>query len=292
MKTKMKKLYLIPIILLLSLQSGISVALVPELGDENCDSLILVSDWDSNNVKIFDGCSGAYVKNLDSQNLVDGPLGILQAPDGDVLLVSENNKRLLKYDFETLSTGTVIMGDDPNTAPVEDTFIAGPSGAIIDSDGFMYAASYTQNKVVKINTETWQIVDQMLAANNGQIIGIDAGLAIGGGHLYLPGYDSNNIIKINLSTKAVSEVVARNAGGLKTPRTILLKASELWVTAEVGNAVMVFDLASGEFKQTLVEISRPTGMQQDGDNHFLVNTRDAVFRVVNDASSFEKIVVQ
>lgn len=291
MKTKMKKPYLIHIILFFSLLSLTSQAMVPDLGDENCDSLILVSDWNSNNVKIFDGCSGIFVRDLDSQSLIDGPLGILQAPDGDILLVSENNKRLLKFDYQTLSSGSVIMGDDPNTTPVENTFIEGPSGAVIDSDGFMYAASYTQNSVVKINTETWQIVDQMLAANNGQITGIDAGITIGDGHLYLPGYDSNNIIKINLSTKAVSEVVARNAGGLSTPRTILLKADELWVTAERENAVMVFDLTSGEFKQTLVEIAGPTGMQEDGDNHFLVNTPDAVFRVFNDISSFEKVVL-
>lgn len=278
----MKKLYQIYIILFFSLVNIPSYAMVPDLGDDNCESLILASNFNGNNVKIFDGCSGAFVRNLDSQNLIEGPLGILQAPDGDILVVSEDNSRLLKYDFDTLSEGTIIMGGD--------TFIAGPSGAVIDSDGFMYAASYTQNKVVKIDTETWEIVDQMLAADNGKITGIDAGLAIGNGHLYLPGYVSNNIIKINLSTKAASEVVAPGAGGLRTPRTILLKGDELWVTAERGDAVLVFDLASGAFKQTLIQLDRPTGMQQDGDNHFLVNTHNEVIRIVNDASSNEKIV--
>ena len=35
-----------------------------QLGDENCDSLLLVSSYKQNDVKVFDGCSGEFIKIL------------------------------------------------------------------------------------------------------------------------------------------------------------------------------------------------------------------------------------
>ena len=265
--------------------------LTPNLGDADCTSLLLVSSWTKNNVKIYDGCSGEYIRDLDSQNLIDGPLGILQAPDGDLLVVSELNSRLLKFDRETLSVGSVIMGNDPATAEVEQNFITNPTGAVIDKDGFMYAASFSLNSVVKINTQSWTIVDEMLAANNSFIKGIDAGMVISDdGHLFIPGYYSDNIIKINLKTKDVTTVVAAQTGGLNAPRTIMLRDQEIVVSAERSNSVYVFDSANGEFKQVLMNISGPAGMMKDGDDHFLVNNSKTVFRVTNDGSSSQIIV--
>jgi hypothetical protein len=262
-------------------------ATIPNLGDDSCDSLLLVSSWTRNNVKIYDGCSGEFIRDLDSQNLIDGPLGILEAPDGDLLVISESNNRLLKFDRQTLSVGSAIM----EVSATKSNFIGSPSGAVIDDDGFMYAASYGTNKVVKIDTSSWAIVDEMLPANNGLVEGIDAGLTISDdGYLYIPGYDSDNIIKLNLQTKEATVAVAASTGGLEAPRTILIRGDEMLVTAERSNAILVFDVATGAFKQTLVEVSRPTGLRQDGDSHFLVNTSTAVYRVTNDGTDFEKVV--
>jgi len=107
-----------------------------------------------------------------------------------------------------------------------------------------------------------------------------------------PGYDSSNILKINLTTKVKTTLVAPSTGGLTNPRTILIREqqNELWVSDQGANAVMVFNLNSGAFIKKLVEVSRPTGLMQDGEDHFLVNTADAVFRVTNDGLSYDKIV--
>ena len=78
--------------------SHLSLLKADNLGDPDCSSLLLVSSWTKDNVKIYDGCSGDFIRDLDSQNLIEGPLGILEAPDGDVLVVSETNSRLLKFD--------------------------------------------------------------------------------------------------------------------------------------------------------------------------------------------------
>jgi WD40 repeat protein len=275
---------------ILSLSSFAVLSQTPNLGDENCDSLLLVSSWKRNNVKIYDGCRGDFIRDLDSQKLIDGPLGILQAPDGDVLVVSETNGRLLKFDYQTLSKGLVIMGDDPTTTLLEDNFIKNPVGAVIDHNGFMYAASYGTNEVVKINTQSWTIIEQMLPADNSHIKGIDVGMIISDdGYLYLPGYDSDNIIKLKLADKTVTTVVPPNTEGLDAPRSILLRNQEMLVTAERSSKIMIFDL-EGNFKEVLMDVVRPTGLKKDGDNHFIVNTANAVYRVLNDGSAFEKIV--
>ena len=261
-------------------------AMLPELGDEDCGSLILISNWKSNNVKIYDGCSGLFVRDLDSQSLIDGPLGILQTPDGDLLVVSENNNRLIKWDFLTLSNGSEIMGSNPNTS----AFIDGPSGAIIGKEGFMYAASFTQNLVVKIDTRNWQIIDELLSSSNTLISGIDAGLALRNGHLYLPGFKSDNIIKINLSSKQASEIVSQNSGELNAPRSIIVYPNRLTVAAEKSNVVSSFDLSNGNFIHRLVQVASPTSIQRDNESHFLISTQNSVYRVTNDGKSFEKII--
>ena len=141
---------------------NLSQALTPGLGNPDCSSLLLVSSWSKNNVKIYDGCDGHYIRDLDSQKLIEGPLGILLAPDGDLLVISETNGRLLKYDQQTLSRGVVVMGDNPETPVVEDNFIATPSAAILDDKGMMYAASFGSNSVVKIDTSIWKITEQLV----------------------------------------------------------------------------------------------------------------------------------
>ncbi len=270
---------------------ALAKALSPDLGDASCSSLLLVSSWAKNNVKIYDGCSGNYIRDLDSQNLIKGPLGLLESPSGDLLVISETNALLLKFDRNTLSRGSVLMGNDPSTAEIETNFIASPSGAVLDDDGFLYAVSFGTNRVVKINTQTWKIVDTMLPANNGLIRGIDDGITIGhDGDLYLPGFESNNIIKLNLTTKVATSVVEPGAGGLKAPRTIILRGDELFVSGERSNVVSIFDASSGQWKQNLIEISGPTGMMDEGDGHFIVNNSKSVFSVNYTTGEAERIV--
>ena len=62
----MKKL---PIVAALSLITLPNMSYAQSLGDDTCDSLLLVSSWTPNNVKIYDGCRCAFVKNLDSQGI-------------------------------------------------------------------------------------------------------------------------------------------------------------------------------------------------------------------------------
>jgi hypothetical protein len=281
----MKKTLFFLLLIQFQFASLFANSMLPNLGDKNCDSLLLISSWTRNNVKIYDGCNGKFVRNLDSQNLIDGPLGILQAPDGDILLISENNSSLIKFDFETLSKGHLMMGG------VSNNFIKKPSGAVIDENGMMYVASYTLNSVVKVDTTDWKVIDEMLPSNNGLIKGIDAGLNLSdSGDLYLPGYLSNNVIKINLSSKQASIVIKANTGGLKAPRTVLVWNDQLIVSAEKSNAIMLFDKNTGQFKETLLPVVGPSGMQKDGKEHLIINNYGSAFKLSNSGLSVERVV--
>ena len=275
----------LPIVAVLSLISLLNLSYAQGLGDDNCDSLLLVSSWTGNNVKIYDGCSGEYIRDLDSQGLIDGPLGILEAPDGDVLVISENNGRMLKFDRETLSIGSILLGPGGGY-----DYIPTPISAVIDEEGMMYAASFTQNKVVKIDTKTWEITDTILPAGNSLIDGIDVGIVIEDGSLYLPGWKSDNIVKVDLTTKQATEVVKPRAGGLSRPRSILFNQNDMLVSSEKSHAVLVFDKDNGTYKSKLATAYGASGMINDGDGYYLVTTGNSVYRNAIDGSSSELVI--
>jgi len=278
----MKNLAIVAVLSLIALPN---LSYAQDLGDENCDSLLLVSSWTRNNVKIYDGCSGEFLKDLDSQGLIDGPLGILEAPDGDVLVISETNGRMLKFDRETLSTGSILLGPGGGK-----DYIPNPISAVIDEQGMMYATSFTQNNVVKIDTQTWQITDTILPAGNSLLDGIDVGIVIENGSLYLPGWKSDNIVKVDLATKEATEVVIPKAGGLSRPRSILFNQNDMLVSSENSNAVLVFDKDNGTYKSKLATVSGPSGMINDGEGYYLVTASNSVYRNAIDGSSSEQVI--
>jgi hypothetical protein len=278
----MKKL---PIVAVLSLITLSNTSYAQSLGDDTCDSLLLVSSWTPNNVKIYDGCSGAFVKNLDNQGLIDGPLGILEAPDGDVLVISENNGRMLKFDRQTLSIGSILLG--PGS---DNEYIPNPISAVIDEQGMMYAASFSLNNVVKIDTATWQITDTVLPAGNSLLDGIDVGIVIDNGALYLPGWKSDNIVKVDLATKKATEIVTPGAGGLSRPRSILFNQNDMLVSSEKSKAILVFEKNTGTYKSTLATVSAPSGMKHDGDGFYLVTAGNRVYRNAIDGSSSTLVI--
>lgn len=257
--------------------------------EAECSDWLLVSNWKNNNVKIFDECSGQFVRELDKQGLIDGPLGILETPDGDVLVVSENNSRLIKFDRETLSSGNIVMEAGSEKRP----FIEKPSGAVLARDGFLYVSSYGTNEIVKIDPATWTIVEHILKPGNNHIKGIDAGMQItSDNYLLVPGYDSDNIIRINLNNHEVTQFVPTGTEGLDAPRTILLreKEKEMLVTGERSNNIMVFNLETGAYLRTVAEVARPTGLIADDENHLIVNNHDTIFRVDYQGKTGQKLI--
>ncbi len=253
-----------------------------DLGDPNCDSLLLVSSWQSDNVKIYDGChNNDYIRDLDSDGLLDGPQAIFIDQNDDVVIVSEQNHRFVRFDRQTLSQGTVVSGDDPGTDQIEPRLLNNPLAVVTDSAGHLLVGGYSNNNIVKVSADNYQIVQTVLTASTQHLRGLDIGMAIGpDGQLYVPGFDSDNIIKVNLDTLAVSEVVANGVGGLNAPRAILFHQNFMYVTAWRTGAVLRYDL-NGIFVDRFATIRSPTGIISDGNGFALVaSDRPQVNKVV------------
>jgi hypothetical protein len=258
-----------------------------DLGNSNCDSLLLVSGWRSDNVHIHDGCDGSFIRNLAITGLMDGPQAIFEDKNQDIVVVSESNHKLIKFDRMTLTQATVVSGDDPNTTEIEVSLLQNPISALLDVNNDLLLSSYSSNQLIKVNTDSWLQVEQILPASNQYIQGADVGNAIGpDGQLYMPGYDSDNIIKVNLSNSTVTEVVSSGQGGLNAPRAIVFKDNFIFVSSELSNEILKYDL-QGNFIESFLSISRPVGMILDGEDHVLVIASSSrLYRInLNDASS-------
>jgi hypothetical protein len=257
-----------------------------DLGNSNCDSLLLVSGWRSDNVHIHDGCDGSFIRNLAITGLMDGPQAIFETPDNDIVVVSESNHKLIQFDRQTLSQATVVSGDDPTTIEIEPSLLQNPISALLDDNNDLLLSSYSSNKLIKVDTGTWQQIQEILPATTQHINGADIGNAYGpDGQLYIPGFNSDNIIKVNLSNFTVTEVVSSGGGGLNAPRAIVFKDDFMFVSSEQSNEILKYD-SQGNFIESFLSISRPVGMIKDGENHMLViGSSSRLYRInLNDAS--------
>jgi outer membrane protein assembly factor BamB len=255
-----------------------------EIGNPNCDSLLLVSSWFNDNVKIYDGCDGEYIKNLDESGSLKGPQAIFQNTAGDVIVLSESNHRLVKFDQATLSQATTVVAPG---------LINNPITMVKNGENKIFIGSYSSNEIIELNTDTWQKTRTILPANNGSIRGIDIGMAQGpDGQLYIPGYNSDNVIKVNPNTGAPSQFISSGSGGLDRPRAVLFLPNQVLITAWGNQAIYSYSL-TGQFQSEVVSgLMGVAGMTQDGPDHILV-TSDAlntVRRYRLSDFSFETIV--
>ncbi|MGJ8664195.1 MAG: hypothetical protein ACSHWU_11110, partial [Marinicella sp.] len=148
-------------------------------------------------------------------------------------------------------------------------------------------------QIIELDTTTWQALRTVLPANNGQIQGIDIGMAMGpDGQLYVPGYDSDSILRVNPNTSATSQFVPTGANGLDRPRSILFLDDRILVTAWGNQAIFSYSL-SGQFQGSVVTgFPGAAGMIADGPDHILVtsDTLSTVRRYQISDFSFETLV--
>jgi hypothetical protein len=231
------------------------------IGNSNCDTLILVSGWRSDNVHIYDGCDGSYIRNLAVTGLLDGPQAIFEDKNNDIVVVSESNHKLIKFDRQTLSVATVVAGP---------SLLLNPISAILDANMDLLLSSYSSNEIIKVETDNWTEKQVILPPSTQYLQGADVGNVIGpDGQLYIPGYDSDNIIKVNLESLEVTQVVPPHSGGLDAPRAIVFNGNNMFVTSERSNEIIKYD-TQGQYIESFLNISLPAGFIKDGENSAIV----------------------
>ena len=243
------------------------------LGDPACDQLLLVSDYRGNNVKIYDACDYSYLRDLDSDGILAGPQAIALDPNGDLVVVSETNGRLVRYHRDSLSYDRVIAGDRPETPELEPTPVRNPTGLVITPGGRMFAGSYSDQVVTEVDPATGEAIRNIVTQADSGIRGPDTGMWLEGNRLIVPGFDSSTLVEANIDEVGSSrELVAPGAGGLNAPRTVLRQANgNLLVTSWRGNQVLEYDGETGAFLRVVIDVfGRPTGMAFESENVLLL----------------------
>lgn len=254
---------------------------VPEVAaQEVCDSRVLVSSYRSNDIKVYDGCSGAFVQAMEGGGL-SGPQAIREGSDGYLYVVSEGNNRIIRFDARTLAFVDVFVDDTSGV-------LRGPTALDFGPGGDLYVGGFASNNVVRYDADTGQQKGVFLSAGSG-VQGIDAGMGFApDGTLYVPGFDSRNVLRFGPGGQALSPL----ASGITQPRMILFDpgTDRILVSAWGDNRVHQFRLSDNGFERSLVDsYTRPTGLALHTDGSLLV-TSDQVNGVTRfNASTGERL---
>ena len=278
-------------------------------GEPNeCQNVLLVSSWFDNSIQVYDGCDQTFLGMLDTNGLVKGPQSIVLTPKGDLLIVSEGTNQLVlfkrqsgsKQDSELPRFSKPIFSKPVLSKPIavmdhaDGSFLDKPVGATFDNQGNLYVASYSQNTIVKINPDTWQITDLVLSptTTSAKIKGVDAGFVIDGQRILIPGYDSDNVIQLDINTKASSDVLHTNQYGLDAARSVFVYGDDLLISAERSNKIIRINKHTFKQQADFAEIIRPASIVADGPQHILVTTRRGLVRFDLTTGEHQQLISQ
>ncbi len=229
----------------------------------------LVSGFFSNNVHVYDACTGAFLRLLDNQGRISGAQAIALRPDGRLYVASEGNGRILRYDSSSLEFVDTFVDTGPGFAP---------TGIAFSPDGDLYVAGFDADSVRRYNGQTGALVSTPVASLAGGLNGPDNGMTFGpDGRLYIPGYNSNNVLRYDPANGELITLVAANSGGLRHTRAILFEPGNatMLVSSEGSNRILRFDAASGALMGTFAEVTQPAGISYGADGRLLVATNGA-----------------
>ena len=238
-----------------------------------CAWHLLVSGYFSDNVAIYDACSGAFLRQLEQEGHVHGAQAVRVNPaDGLLYVVSERDDQVQRYRPHAGYAFVDVFAQ--LDADVD------PTGLAFGSDGRVYVASYGTSRVLELDPLDGSVIGTLLPSDSG-LLGADNGLMMSGaGLLYVPGYDSSSVARIDPATAQVQAAfVASGSGGLFETRGIVDEGATILVGGEGSGAIYRFDAATGALVETLVSgLSRPTGLAVAPDGSLLVLAGNRVRR--------------
>lgn len=252
-----------------------------------CRNHLFVSGYFSNNVAIYDACSGTFLRQLETAGRIHGAQAVRVNPADDLIyVVSELDDQIQRYRHDAgYAFVDVFAQFDANFDPTGIAF--GPGGEV-------YAASYGTSRVVELDPVTGAIIGTVLPSDSG-LLGADNGTMISAdGKLYVPGYDSSTVARVDLSTSVVDATfVPSGRAGLFETRGIADEGATILVGGEGSGAIYRFDATTGAYIDTLVTgLNRPTGMTIDDDGTLLVLSGNRVRRYNRTTGALIGIVAQ
>ena len=238
-----------------------------------CANDLFVSGYFSNNVAIYDACSGAFLRQLEQAGRIQGAQAVrYNARDNLIYVVSEGNGQIQRYRHDATYAFVDVFAQ----------FAANfdPTGIAFGPGGEVYVASYGLSRVDELNPSSGATIGTVLPSDSG-LLGADNGLMVSGdGKLYVPGYDTSTVARVDLATSEVDATfVDSGTGGLFETRGLVDEGATILVGGEGSGAVYRFDAGNGALVETLITgLNRPTGMTLDTDGSLLVLSGNRVRR--------------
>lgn len=231
---------------------------------DSCATRMLVSGYVSNNVHIYNACSGAFERNLDDAGRIRGAQATRLGPDGKLYVVSEGSGRVLRYDAQTLvfEAEAIVL---PNNF--------GGTGLAFRGQE-LWVGGYNYDGVRRYNLADGQSLGDAVAPRASGLNGPDNGLTFGpDGRLYVPGYDSDTVVRLDPASGVTNVFISAGSGGLNETRGILFEpdGQALLVSSEGSGQVLRYNASNGAFLGALINgLDRPTGLAFHPDGSLLV----------------------
>ena len=237
----------------------------PVLHAQPCPHHLLVSGYFSDNVAIYDACSGAFLRQLEHEGRIEGAQAVRHNPRDDlVYVVSEGNDQVQRYRRDDGYAFVDVFAQLPSDFD--------PTGVAFGAGGEVFVAGYGSSSVVELDAASGEVVATVLPPDSG-LLGADNGMMVSAaGLLYVPGYDTDSVARVDPASGEVDATfIAPGSAGLIETRGIVDEGDTILVGGEGSGAVYRFDAATGQLVDTLLTgLVRPTGLALDGDGSLLV----------------------
>ena len=236
---------------------------------QDCAHRLFVSSYFIT-VQVFDACTGAYLRDLDSGARIRGAQAVKLGPDGLIYVTSEMSQQILRYRNDTLEFVDVFA-----------TFSAfDPTGFAIAPNGEVYVGGFRTSQVRRVSA-TGTAIDIPIPAHAAGLDGPDNGITFAAdGNLYVPGWNSSNLIRHDPRTGATTVAVPTLTQGLLNTRGLLAdrNGNALLITSEGSGRLLRFDLATGAVSVVTNSLISPTGIDYAPDGDLVILERDTVSR--------------
>jgi DNA-binding beta-propeller fold protein YncE len=240
---------------------------------QTCAHHLLVSGYFSNNVAIYDACSGAFLRQLEQAGRIQGAQAVRYNPANNMIyVVSEGNNQIQRYRRNGNYDFVDVFAQLPSNFA--------PTGIDFGLAGEVHVASYGTSSVVELDPLTGVQIGVTLPGGSG-LLGADNGLMVSAaGLIYVPGYDSSSVARINPANgQTLAQFVPPGTAGLFETRGIVDEGATILVGGEGSGAIYRFNATDGAYIGTLVSgLNRPTGLALAPDGALLVLSGNRVRR--------------
>lgn len=235
-----------------------------------CASRLFLSGFAST-VHVYDACTGAYLRDLDTRTRLRGAMAVRLGPDGLLYAVAEQGGAIHKYRNDTLEY-VGVFAQVPNI---------GATGLAFDAAGIAYVAGYNSSTVYRFDRAGAGLGPAFPAGAAG-LQGPDNGMTFGpDGNLYIPGYDSNNVVRYTPSSGATGVAVPARTAGLAHTRGLLpaRDGQHIFITSEGSGQVLKWNVGTGAVTQLAAGLQQPRAIAHAPDGMLLVSDGDSLLRM-------------